>query len=194
MMKIVLLVLFLVVSVLTLTCSYNGNNCPSAEVCSAHCKQLGRKGGACQWSDVEKRCICYCYTTKISFVTNTTRTTNKHDHATNKHAHVTIDNSDLLEKKIANITVKCNMCKTHILNNRDCLKCVSAEDCPTLYSNHICKSRQLLTTADECICYFNSMKYSCGSILNETMCCSGGWQVCPNYYNVIGPCQNYKCH
>ena len=50
-----------VINVSALTCSYDGNSCPSAELCSVHCRQLGRDGGYCKWSALEQRCICYCY-------------------------------------------------------------------------------------------------------------------------------------
>lgn len=36
-------------------------DCCKSNICSIHCRQMGRGGGYCSYAQREDRCICYCY-------------------------------------------------------------------------------------------------------------------------------------
>lgn len=59
----------LVVCSLSITCSMCGTkDCCKSDVCSIHCRQMGKSGGSCSYSAREDRCICYCYSNKRNYV------------------------------------------------------------------------------------------------------------------------------
>lgn len=57
-----------------LTCSVCGHSdCCASDACSIHCRGMGRAGGYCKFSELEDRCICYCYRGTHQKMINITR-------------------------------------------------------------------------------------------------------------------------
>lgn len=62
--RIIILSLLSIIVINSLTCSMCGTrDCCKSDICSIHCRQMGRNGGYCEYSSLENRCICYCYRT-----------------------------------------------------------------------------------------------------------------------------------
>ena len=111
-MKYIVLVIAFAISICglnALTCSLDGSSCPSAEFCSIHCKQLGRKGGYRKWSSLENRYIYHCY-----------------DGASNKR-----ENSDVLDASISYCKQQC----TPSIFNEACINCLTLSDCYIMFGN-----------------------------------------------------------
>ena len=61
-MRVFILLVFFALASYSLTCSVCGHrDCCPADACSLHCREMGKSGGACKFTDQEDRCICYCY-------------------------------------------------------------------------------------------------------------------------------------
>lgn len=170
-----------------LTCSYSGDQCPSAEACSIHCRQLGRAGGQCKWSPLENRCICYCYRGDGHKTYEERRTKAGTEIDSTAPIKSTLIDSDVLDDSFAKMYSICKACTNETIMSGACFECVHANlseyDGHNIYGSNFGERLQMSLVQTKC---YNDCSYN-SDVRNHNKCleCLGNrWQVlCHQYGN-----------
>ena len=164
-MKILFFFIITIVTVFSFTCPQQINICPSSEMCSLHCRRLGRAGGLCNMNAIEKKCTCFCY----GFKNNTTEKNSVpiEPELFELFELFELEDSDKIESQIYPILEKCPACRNDI-NNLDCIKCgnMTMIECQYIYSDkNICRIKLAAAVmTDNCtsiICRYDKANICC---------------------------------